>query len=101
MRDDEERALRWVNVDLVHGAIDVVETTNDEGDAVTGTKSNAAHRVRIHPNLVQLLDAIHEVSGGEGRVCVRMSSKRDMARGLRRWMKRAGISARRSTCAPR
>jgi integrase len=92
LRDDEQRALRWASVDLEHGVIRVTETTNEEGDVVTGTKSNAARDVAIHPHLAPLLGAMHKEAKGEGRVCQRMSSKRDMARGLRRWMKRAGVT---------
>src|ERR1019366_2589164 len=92
LRDDEQRALRWTSVDLDHGVINVTETTDAAGDVVTGTKGNAAHRVKIHPHLLPLLRALHQETKGHGRVCQRMSSKRDMARGLRRWLNRAGVT---------
>ena len=91
LRDGEQRALKWPNVDLEHGVITVAERfdrrTNEDRD---GTKGGAARQIPIHPHLLPLLEAMHEESGGTGYVCD-MPSLRDMARGLRRWLRRAGV----------
>jgi hypothetical protein len=61
-----------------------------EGEDREGTTSGAARLVQIHPELLPLLEAMREEGGGEGYVCA-LPSVRDMARGLRRWLKRAKV----------
>ena len=91
LRDGEQRALKWTAVDLEHGVISVVERFDRRtGEDREGTKSGAARQIPIHANLIPLLEAMHEESDGEGYVC-EMPSLRDMARGLRRWLRNAGI----------
>lgn len=47
--------------------------------------------IPIHANLLPLLRAMHVESKGEGRV-LKMPSERTMARALRRWLRRAGVT---------
>jgi integrase len=48
--------------------------------------------VPIHPHLLLLLEEMHEASGGEGLVCRGIASQRAMARGLRTWLRKAGVT---------
>lgn len=91
LRDGEQRALRWPNVDLEHGVVHVRETTS-QGEAREGTKTDAARAVPIPPTLLPLLEAMHDEAGGEGLVCRGIASQRAMARGLRTWLRKAGVT---------
>jgi len=90
LRDGEQRALKWPNVDLEHGVITVAERfdrrANEDRE---GTKTGAARQIPIPVNLLPLLEAMHEESD-DGYVCD-LPSLRDMARGLRRWLRNAGV----------
>jgi integrase len=91
LRDGEHRALKWPAVDLAHGVVTVAETFDRRAGADReGTKSGAARVVPIRPELLPLLEAMKAESGGKGLVCD-LPSLRDMARGLRRWLLRAGV----------
>jgi integrase len=91
LRDGEQRALKWPAVDLEHGVITIAETYDRRAGADReGTKGGAARQVPIRSELLPLLEAMHEESGGSGYVCT-LPSLRDMARGLRRWLDRAGV----------
>jgi integrase len=91
LRDGEQRALKWPAVDLEHGVVTIQETYDRrEGEDREGTKSGAARVVPIRAELIPLLEAMQVESGGEGYVCA-LPSLRDMARGLRRWLKRANV----------
>ena len=88
-RDAELRVLRWSDVD--HGVIDITRAFNRRNPGeVKGTKSDAPRRFSVEPNLLPLLDAMREESGGDGLV-VDLASERAMARNLRRWLWKAGV----------
>jgi len=93
LRDGEQRALRWEHVDLEHGIVNVCEVF----DRLTktsreGTKSGASRTVPIPGTLLPLLREMSEAAGGEGLVCRGIASQRAMARGLRTWMRKAGVT---------
>lgn len=90
-RDGEQRALRWPSVDLDHTVVNLCETTT-EGKSRDGTKTGAARVVPIPPALLPLLRAMHEAAGGKGLVCTGIASQRAMARGLRTWLRVAGVT---------
>ncbi len=91
LRDGEQRALKWSAVDLEHGVVTICETYDRRaGEDREGTKSGAARVVPIRPELVQLLTAMHDATGGKGYVCP-LPSERAMARGLRTWLRHAGV----------
>jgi len=91
LRDGEQRALKWPAVDLEHGVVTIAETYDRRAGADReGTKSGAARVVPIRAELIPLLEAMKEESGGKGIVC-KLPSLRDMARGLRRWLMKAGV----------
>ena len=94
LRDGEQRALRWPSVDLVHGVVTIGETFDRRtGKAREGTKGGAARQVPIPAELLPLLQAMHDQAKGKGLVCD-LPSLRDMARGLRRYLDRAGVTRR-------
>jgi integrase len=113
LRDGEQRALKWPAVDLKHGVFTICETFDRRtGKDREGTKGGAARVVPIRPELMPLLEAMHEEARREaeskvlessgarelghadasptGLVCD-LPSLRDMARGLRRWLMRAKV----------
>jgi len=91
LRDGEQRALAWPQVDLVHGIVTVSETYDRAKGAVReGTKGGAARVVPIRPELVPLLEAMKKGAKDKGLVC-ELPPYWDTARGLRRWLKRAGV----------
>jgi len=92
LRDGEQRALRWEHVDLEHGTVNVCEVFDRSTKAVReGTKTDAPRVVPIRPALVPLLEDLHERAGGTGLVCRGIASQRAMARGLRTWLRKAGV----------
>lgn len=91
LRDGEQRALRWANVDMEHGVATIAETFDRETlEDREGTKTNAARMIHIPPTLMPLLALMRKRAGGKGHVCP-LGSLRDMARGLRSRLLRAGI----------
>ena len=92
LRDGEQRALRWEHVDLDHGVVTVCETFDRHSKAVReGTKTGAARIVPIPAPLLPLLREMHDAHD-EGLVCRGIASQRAMARGLRTWLRVAGVS---------
>jgi integrase len=57
-----------------------------------GTKSGASRSVPIPAPLLPLLREMHEAAGAEGLVCRGIASQRAMARGLRTWLRKAGVT---------
>ena len=91
LRVGEQAALKWSAVDLEHGVATIQETYDRrDGADREGTKSGAARMVHVRPELLPLLREMHEESGGKGSVC-KLPNLQDLAAGLRRWLKRAGI----------
>ncbi len=103
-RAGELRALLWEDVDLEHGTIHVHRSIDKETDEEKSTKSGTARRIPIEPELLPLLRFLRaeaeeqEAAKDEGervpvgsRAVVELPSKRDMARGLRRWLMRARV----------
>jgi integrase len=93
LRDGEQRALQWSNVDLEHGVVTVAEVidrkTNKRRDGTKG--SNKIRMVPIPATLAPLLAAMKKASKGKGLVCPRSTTKH-MARDLRRWLMVANVT---------
>src|SRR5438105_532827 len=68
-------------------------SSRDGAQCVKTPKSGLARNVGIESNLLPLLGAMHGEATGEGRVLPRPSD-RDLSRGLKRWLKKAGITRR-------
>jgi integrase len=92
LRDGEQRALRWEHVDLEHGTVNVCEVFDRTSKSVReGTKTDAPRVVPIPPAIVPLLSEMHAKADGTGLVCRGIASQRAMARGLRTWLRKAGV----------
>ncbi len=91
LRAGELRVLDWADVDLEHGVIRVHRAVNRVTGEVKATKGRRARPVPIEHALRPLLATLRDESGGKGLVLPEMPSNRDMARGLRRWLKRAKV----------
>ena len=88
-RDAELRVLRWSDVD--HGIVDITRAYNRRKPGeVKGTKSEAPRRFAVEANLLPLLEDMRP-KNGEGLV-IELPSERAMARNLRRWLLKAGVT---------
>lgn len=91
LRDGEQRALKWSSLDLEHRIMTIAEVYDRRaGKEREGTKSDGGRVIPIRPELLPLLRVMHE-RNHSGLVCS-LPSERTMARGLRRWLKRAGVT---------
>lgn len=89
-RAGELRMLRWDDVDLEHGTVHIHRSRDRNTGREKATKTGQARRFAIEPALLPLLRALH--AEAEGRATVAdLPSDRDLARGLRRWLLRAGV----------
>jgi len=91
-RPGELEALLWEDVDLEHGTVHIHRATDHrkKNGAAKATKTGHPRRVPIEPALLPLLRAMHDWSGGEGKV-IAMPSDRDLARGFRHWLRKAKV----------
>jgi integrase len=100
-RAGELAALEWDDVDLVHGIIDIHRSLDRNTGLPKPTKTKETRRIPIEPALVPLLKAMHEESGGKGRL-VWMPSEDEQAKKLRAYLtlanvKREGLHANDAT----
>jgi integrase len=90
-RDGELRALGWDgDIDLEHGVLSVTRAFNERTGKVESTKTEETRRFALEPNVVPLLQAMHDEKKGQGTVVG--WHERHMARGLRRWLMKAGVT---------
>ena len=95
MRDAELRVLDCEDVDLEHLKVHVTKALSKKPPVrIKATKGRRRRHVPIEAPLVPLLGALRAEAGERGRLLPEFPSERDMARGLRRWLKRAGITRR-------
>ncbi len=90
LRDGELRLLECRDVDLEHGSISVTKAWNRRTRLPASPKGGKARDVPIEHTLAPLLKALKE-AGTASALVAEMPSERDMARGLRRWLLRAGV----------
>ena len=103
-RDGEERVLPWDDNDLDHGSVHIHQAWDRRAKAIKSTKTKHARRFNVERELLPLLEAMYaeakadvEAAGGDAkalgrRAVVEMPSERDMSRGLKRWLKKAGVT---------
>jgi integrase len=90
-RDSELRALECRDVDTEHSMVMITKALDRDR---TGTKSTKGKRVRpvpIEAPLLPLLAALKAERGEAGGLMAETPSERDLARGLRRWLWKAGV----------
>jgi integrase len=92
-RAGELRALTWDDVDLERGILSITKAIDRTTGGLKSTKTKTPRLVPIEPALLPLLQAMHDECDGKGQL-IDLPSERDMARGLRRWLRNAGIERR-------
>ena len=97
-RPGELRQLAWEDVDLEHGTIHIHRALDRDTGKAKSTKTKHPRRLNIEPELLPLLRAMHDESGGDGHRRSLPDASRDMARGLRRWLAHAAkVEPRRAS----
>jgi integrase len=97
MRDGELRVLDCEDVDGEHLSVHVTKALDKKAKPeprVKSTKGRRRRHVPIEAPVLPLLEAYRAEAGSCGRIFGVLPSERDMARGLRRWLKRAGVTRR-------
>jgi len=90
-RAAELEALEWTDVDAEHGVIHIHKAVDRLNGGVKETKTGIARRFSVEPNLLPLLKAMRDEAGGVGRV-IHMPGDTNLARGLRHYLERAGVT---------
>jgi integrase len=88
-RASELRVLRWTDVDLEHGSVHIHEARDRVTGHAKATRTGQARRFNIEPALLPLLVTMREKA--KGAHVVALPSERDMARGLRRWLRKVEV----------
>jgi integrase len=91
LRDGELRVLTCGDVDIEHKVIRVTKAWNRRTRETGSPKGGRSREVPIEPNLLGLLEAMKAGRPDDALLIASFPSERDMARGLRRWLKRAGV----------
>ncbi len=97
-RPEEIEALEWSDVDLDHGLVTIhraIERARHRGKMKGETKETktdgSMRTVPIDPNLLPLLETMHDEAGGEGRLFPKPPTEDKLARALRRYLQLAGV----------
>lgn len=88
-RAGELRALRWDDVDLVHGTVHVHQAFDRRARQVKSTKTKTSRRFTLEPEILPLLRAMHAEANGRGLV---MPLPNRLASRLREWLGKAGLT---------
>jgi integrase len=95
-RAAELRALRWEDIDLEHGTIHLHRARDRVSGEDKSTKNKQARRFSLEPSILPLFRTMQAEAEEEGRGpadhVVELTSERDLARGLKRWLRKAGIN---------
>lgn len=90
-RAGELRVLPWEDVDLDHRTIHIHRAIHRVTGETKATKTGHARRFSIEPTITPLLELLHDEKDDDNALVTEMPSLRDLARGLRRWLLRAGV----------
>jgi integrase len=95
-RDAELRVLTPDAADVEHGVLSITQAWDRRARTIKPTKGRRRRHVPIETTGAPLLAALRAEAEAEGRstLLAELPSERDMARGLRRWLKRAGVTRR-------
>jgi integrase len=91
-RAGELEALEWDDIDIERGIVHIHRGIDRERGGTKGTKTGLARRFAVERAALPLLRAMHEEAGGVGRVVPRMPRMRDLAEGLRNFLKLANVT---------
>jgi hypothetical protein len=90
-RDAEIRALQCRDADTEHLSVRITKALDRRTGEMKTTKGKRNRNVPIEPEIAPLLEALKAELGDAGPLVPDMPSERDMARGLRRWLLKAGV----------
>ena len=91
-RAGEVNGLTWEDVDLDRGVIHIHASVNRRTGVVGTTKSGNGRRIPIERELMPLLRAMHEESGGVGPVSPVDGTDKKLSRQLQRCLTLAGVT---------
>lgn len=93
LRDAELRVLAPSDVDVEHGVVSVNRAWDRRKREIKPTKGRRRRLVPIEPAILPLLSQLKSEAEKAGRATLfaGLPSERDMARGLRRYRKKAGV----------
>jgi integrase len=92
-RAGELAALEWSDVDFEHAILHVHRALDRTKPGRTkATKTGVARRIPIEPALLPLMKAMHEESGGTGRLLPGLPDIDNLSASLRRYLRRAGLT---------
>lgn len=95
LRPGELEALRWEDVDLQRGTMQIRRGVDRETDSDKAPKAGRARApFTIEPALLPLLRAMHKESDGEGYVVGRLGDERKLAEVMRADLITAGVARR-------
>jgi len=87
---------QWEDLDLEHGTIHLHRARDRVSGEDKSTKSKQARRFSLEPSILPLLRTMHAEAEQEGSGptdhVVELTSERDLARGLKRWLPKAGVN---------
>ena len=92
VRAGEGNALEWSDVDLERRVVRMHRSADRDTGEKKPTKTSAARRVPIEPELVPLLQAMHDEAEGKGRVLAIDETDRKLSRQLQRCLKLADVT---------
>jgi len=89
-RAAELEALDWTDMDMDRGVVHIHRAVDRAHGGEKATKTGRSRRFSVEANILPVLAAMHEESGGKGPI-VSMPRMRDLAEGLRSYLKVAGV----------
>ena len=90
-RDGELRSLQCRDFDFEHRTMRITRALNRRTGQAKATKGKRQRTVTLEPTILALLETMLGDREPDGLLVEDMPSERDMARGLRRWLLRAGV----------
>lgn len=94
VRAAELEALGWDDIDLERGVVHVHRSLRRYSHEEKTTKTGDTRRFAIEPTLMPLVRALHQESGGRGRILgeSRMPNKFELSKALRVYLAAAGVA---------
>lgn len=83
--------LTWDDVDLEHGIVHVHRATCGRTGRLKELKTGEARRGPIEPELLPMLNAMHDEAVGQARVCPLRGINDNLARTPRHFLRVAGV----------
>lgn len=91
VRDAEMKALQCRDVDVEHRSIKVTKALSKRTGKVKATKGRRHRTPTLEANVVPLVEALVDGRDGSEPLISELRNEQDMARALRRYLKKAGV----------